>query len=1276
MLKIYAEHACDVGNSLWSVASSATVQTDDAAPATAITPFSPTCRGAGNVNVVWSATDSCAGMTGGASEVLLYVRPPGGNWGDSGLPAKTGTGGGNAFVFTPGAGDGQYFFQVVATDRLGNAQTPPSGGTGNGQATITRDTQAPTTAISPALPSCVGTGNITVNWTASDNGCAGTTGGSSAIRLYVLTPGGSWANSGLSSQQGASGAFAYTPSAGDGTYYFRIVGTDNVGNAETAPTGSDTGLAHGSTTRDTTGPTSSIAPALASCVGGGNISVPWSVSVAGCGVMTGGQARVRLFVRAPSANWADSGLTPQTGTSGSFNYAPAAGDGQYFFQIVARDSVGNEETAPSGGSGTGQDNTTRDTADPSTNISPALAACTGSNNVNVQWTASDTGCAGLTGGSSAVVLYVRKAGGSWANSGLSAQTGTAGTFNYVASQGDGNYFFQVVAIDAVGNDQTPPAGSSGNGQGTTNVDTVTPTVQIHQKASAPAQADPTNQSPILFTVIFSKEISGFTTGDVDLSLSTATGTLVGTVTEIAPFDTTTYEVSVAGMTGDGNVIAVIQAGVATDCSGRGNLASAPTTVANAATEISGTQGQDGWRYGFHFAGQCGNFTELNPANYNGGFATWFGTQSFGTPKLDPNGGHPGVDDLTQAVRRWTSDVSGTVRIEGTHMDRDTGCGDGAHVRINKNCSQIFEYLNTPGTQTPYSLTTTVNVGDTIDFIIDPKFDAGCDDTEFTALITLLPTIDDRQVKYDTTKPNVTVVAPNGSPSNVSPVQFNITFDEPIRRNPSAGAAAFVIGDVTVTGGTKGPLIQNDGDTETASSFTVNVTPNQPTEAPVNVSLSIPADVTTDPASNLNNASNLVTVNFDGKRPSVTMSVEVAGGGAVTSGSTINDTDLEFTLTFSEDVSEISAGIIRNGLQISDGGATKGAMQTISASQYLIPVDLAGAADGLITFQELNDVAQDAHTNTNTASAVFSITLDKTAPTIDTVAPAEGVNVQSLTSIDVTFTEAVTGVDASDLTVNGGAATGVSGSGAGPYTFTVNNPPDGIVNVVFSAGGIEDGPGNPFAGDSWTYAKGTPPGVSMFGSARLHGGAGDISLDLNPTSHGLGGSEVIGDPRLGVVNDIRIDLDQPCEFAGGGTIAAAVVFEVGSGASGPWNARTHNGVNLLNGGTQIQVLLPTSGGQELANGEYARITIQANNFRSIQSGLWLENNQATALNTRVRSLEADTTFANGITSSDVSAIRSAILAELPLSSTSAQYDVNKNGLFDTLDMAIVKTRIGG
>jgi nitrogen fixation protein FixH len=145
-------------------------------------------------------------------------------------------------------------------------------------------------------------------------------------------------------------------------------------------------------------------------------------------------------------------------------------------------------------------------------------------------------------------------------------TGSGTTYNVAVSglTGSGTVIANLasgVARDAVGN-------ASRASTSTDNAVTfdVTPlTVTLDQAAG---QADPTNGVPIRFTVVFSKPVNNFTSGDVTLS-GTAPGTLNTTVTG----SDTTYEVAVSGMTGTGTVIADLAAGVANDAVGNANTAS-------------------------------------------------------------------------------------------------------------------------------------------------------------------------------------------------------------------------------------------------------------------------------------------------------------------------------------------------------------------------------------------------------------------------------------------------------------------------------------------------------------------------------------------------------------------------------------------------------------------------------------------------------------------------------------------------------------------------------
>ncbi len=113
-------------------------------------------------------------------------------------------------------------------------------------------------------------------------------------------------------------------------------------------------------------------------------------------------------------------------------------------------------------------------------------------------------------------------------------------------------------------------------------------------------------------------------------------------------------------------------------------------------------------------------------------------------------------------------------------------------------------------------------------------------------------------------------------------------------------------------------------------------------------------------------------------------------------------------------------------------------------------------------------------NQTGAGATWSYQLlDSAPPVMASLNPPPGAGVASLTSVSITFNEAVTGVNAPDLQIGGLPAATVSGTGAGPYVFSFAQPATGTVNLAWIAGhGIQDSSGNPFAGGAWSYTLST------------------------------------------------------------------------------------------------------------------------------------------------------------------------------------------------------------
>ncbi|HET6409670.1 MAG TPA: lamin tail domain-containing protein, partial [Chthoniobacteraceae bacterium] len=101
---------------------------------------------------------------------------------------------------------------------------------------------------------------------------------------------------------------------------------------------------------------------------------------------------------------------------------------------------------------------------------------------------------------------------------------------------------------------------------------------------------------------------------------------------------------------------------------------------------------------------------------------------------------------------------------------------------------------------------------------------------------------------------------------------------------------------------------------------------------------------------------------------------------------------------------------------------------------------------------------------------YSLT-DSIPPFVTGLNPPASATVNSLSQIEVTFSEPITGLNASDLIVNGAAATNVVGSAGNKYTFSFPSVPPGPVSVAWAGGhGIFDlaVPPNAFGGGNWNY----------------------------------------------------------------------------------------------------------------------------------------------------------------------------------------------------------------
>jgi len=108
--------------------------------------------------------------------------------------------------------------------------------------------------------------------------------------------------------------------------------------------------------------------------------------------------------------------------------------------------------------------------------------------------------------------------------------------------------------------------------------------------------------------------------------------------------------------------------------------------------------------------------------------------------------------------------------------------------------------------------------------------------------------------------------------------------------------------------------------------------------------------------------------------------------------------------------------------------------------------------------------------------------DSNAPRIIETIPVPGVRVRDLSTVELHFSERVTGLDAADLLINRVPAERVEETAPGHFVFSFAPPGEGLVTLAWRDGhGITDlaNPPLPFAGASWTYQLDpniTVPGV--------------------------------------------------------------------------------------------------------------------------------------------------------------------------------------------------------
>jgi hypothetical protein len=240
---------------------------------------------------------------------------------------------------------------------------------------------------------------------------------------------------------------------------------------------------------------------------------------------------------------------------------------------------------------------------------------------------------------------------------------------------------------------------------------------------------------------------------------------------------------------------------------------------------------------------------------------------------------------------------------------------------------------------------------------------------------------------DTIEPSVSISSSASPATHISPIPFTVTFTEPV--------GGFDLADISVTNGNAGNLVS-----VSSSVYTVEVTP----AGEGDVELSIPLNVASDLATNLNTASSVTTVTYDTTAPTVLLSS--------LAGNRFNTPSLSVTISFSESVDDFD---------VSDISVTNGTLSNFSGSGTLYSVDVLPTVEGAVDVSVAGDSAHDIAGNGTTASNTLSRTYDVTGPTVVISSPStSSTNLNPFLAV-FTFSEGVSGLSVGDITVVNGSA---------------------------------------------------------------------------------------------------------------------------------------------------------------------------------------------------------------------------------------------------------------
>ncbi len=744
-------------------------------------------------------------------------------------------------------------------------------------------------------------------------------------------------------------------------------------------------------------------------------------------------------------------FTPSAGVSDTTN-------------LITLDNTGVTDAAGNAGSGTTDSNNyTIDTVRPTATIVVADTALAIGETSLVTITFSEA----VTGFS---LADLTAANGSLSGLSTSDNITYTATFTPSAAISDAT---NLITLDNTG--VTDGAGNAGTGTTNSNnyaIDTVRPTATIVVADTAIAAGETS-----LVTITFSEAVTGFTTAD----LTVANGTLSGLSSSDGGITWTATLTPTLGVTDTTNVITLDNTGVSDAAGNAGtgttnsnnyqvdtNVPTATIVVSDSALSIGETSlvtiTFNEAVSGFDNSDlTIANGTLSNVSSSDGG-VTWTATFTPSVSISDTSNvitlDNTGVTNVSGNAGVGTTDSNNyaidTVRPTATIVVADTAIAAGETSLVTITFSEAVTAFTTAdltvanGTLSGLSssdggitwtatLTPSVGVTDTSNVITLNS--GGIVDLAGNANVG---TTDSNNYAIDSQRPTATIVLSDSALRPGETALVTITFSEAV--------SGFDNSDLSVANGTLSAVSSSDGGITWTATFTPTVGVSDTTNLIVLDNTGV-----SDAAGN-SGAGTTNSTNYTVETRVPTATVVVADTSLIA-----GETSL-VTVTFSEAVS---------GFNNADLSVSNGTLSNVSSSD--------GGVTWTATFTPTSSISDTSNVITLDNSGVTNVsgnagvgTTDSNNYAIDTIRPGATITlgdtslgIGQTTTVTISFTEAVTGFDLSDLSVANGVLSNLASSDGG-LTWTATLTPTAGVNdptnlILLDSSNVQDLAGNAGAG---------------------------------------------------------------------------------------------------------------------------------------------------------------------------------------------------------------------